>query len=112
MAVLQVPCFNPVVEDWTPECQDVEEYQKSHHCNVHLYVITKEMEGVFSIAEVVESAHTKGKTTIFHVIPDGFGKFEMRSLAAVVGMVRKAGGIAYVDSNLARTERVINNCFG
>ena len=48
--------FNPVVEDWTSECQQKEEDEKNNKCDVHLYVITKEMKGVYSIAEVINSA--------------------------------------------------------
>jgi len=109
--VIQVEFFNPVVKDWTPKCQIREESAKSVECNIHLYVITKEMIGVFSIAEVIESVHMAGKTTILHVIPDGFEESQFRSLKAVVNMVIKHGGIAYVDSDLHRTARVINYSF-
>ena len=51
-----IPYFNPVVEDWTPECQAEEYRQKEEKCAIHLYVITGEMIGVFSIAEAVDSA--------------------------------------------------------
>ena len=108
---IQVPSFNPVVEDWTPECQAVKYTEKEHKCNVHLYVITSEMKGVFSIAEVIDSVHNKKKTTIFHVIPDGFDKGQLKSLQAVVKLVQLRGGIAYTDSELNRTARVINNAF-
>ena len=37
-----VDYFNPVVENWTPECQQIEEDEKNKKCNIHLYVITKE----------------------------------------------------------------------
>lgn len=109
--MIDVDWFNPVVEDWTPKCQAEEEYQKSAHCNVHLYVITSAMQGVFSIAEVVESACTPGKITILHVVPEGFDKGQLKSLEAVAGMVRKQGGIAYIDPDLARTARVLNYAF-
>lgn len=109
-SILQVEFFNPVVEDWTPECQAIEEVEKAVACNVHLYVITSAMMGTFSIAEAVESAMTPGKHTILHIIPDGFGKAQLKSLEAVVGMVRKHGGVAYIDEELARTARVINYC--
>jgi len=111
MAVLQVDYFNPVVEDWTPECQANEEVEKRDRCSIHLYVITKEMMGVFSIAEVIESAHDHTKNTILHVIPDGFDEGQLRSLRAVVDMVRKHGGIGYIDDDLERTARVINYSF-
>lgn len=108
---IQVPYFNPVVEDWTPAAQGIEESQKAINCNIHLYVITNAMQGVFSIAEVIESVHMSNKTTILHVIPDGFDKAQLKSLSAVVNMVRKHGGIAYIDDDLNRTARVINYSF-
>ena len=49
--------FNPVVEDWTEECQAIEEDEKNNKCNVHMYCITPEMQGVYSIAEIIHSAH-------------------------------------------------------
>jgi len=111
ISMIQVDYFNPVVEDWTPECQAQEEDQKIYRCNVHLYVITCDMIGTFSIAEAIESAMTKGKQTIFHVIPEGFGKAQLKSLSAVADMVIKHGGIAYIDQDMNRTARIINNCY-
>lgn len=108
---LDVESFNPVVKDWTENCQIEEENQKELFCDIHLYVITSEMIGTFSIAEAVDSARTPGKKTIFHVIPDGFGVSELKSLKAVVDLIRKRGGISYIDSDLMRTARVINYSF-
>lgn len=107
----QISYFNPVVEDWTPECQQNEIDEKENKCNIHFYCITKEMQGVFSIAEVVDSVHNKSKRTILHIIPDGFEKGQIKSLKAVVDLVNSRGGIAYVDSDLRRSARVLNNCF-
>ena len=59
--LVQVEMFNPVVEDWTEECQAIEMDEKENKCDVHLYVITSEMTGVFSIAEVIDSVHNKVK---------------------------------------------------
>lgn len=55
--------------------------------------------------------HNKTKKTILHVIPDGFSKGQLMSLDVVVNLVKKRGGIAYIDSDLMRTARVINNSF-
>ena len=92
--------FNPVVEDWTPECQDIEIYEKANNCNIHLYVITNKMKGVFSIAEAIESVFNKNKKTIFCVL-DGFDgefpDFQVKSLEAVGRMVERNGG-KYVSS--------------
>lgn len=109
--LIQIDKFNPVVEDWTAECQAIEETQKDFICDVHLYVITSEMSGVYSIAEVIDSVHNKTKKTILHVIPDGFSEGQLKSLEAVVNLVKKRGGIAYIDFDLMRTARVINNSF-
>jgi len=90
---LEVEYFNPVVEDWTPGCQKNEEFEKKFKCNIHLYVITKEMTGVFSIAEAIESVMTCDKTCILQVIPYGFGKGQLRSLQAVCDMVKNMVGM-------------------
>lgn len=80
--------FNPVVEDWTEECIEIEENEKDNICNIHLYVITKEMKGVYSIAEIMASALT-GKNTIFVVIDDGFDEGQIKSLSATAKLARK-----------------------
>ena len=90
--LLNYPFFDPVVDDWTPECIEEENRQKEI-CAVHLYVITKEMSGVYSIAEVIDSCYCKGVTTLFSVIPDGFEEPQLRSLQAVGEMVSKRGGV-------------------
>lgn len=109
--LIQVDWFNPVVKDWNEECQQIEEDEKENRCDIHFYLISKEMQGVFSIAEVIDSVHTLGKRTILHVLPDGFTKGQLKSLQAVVNLVIKRGGIAYIDSELSRSARVINYCF-
>lgn len=108
---IQVDYFNPVVKDWTEECIQIEDEEKRNKCNIHLYVITKEMQGVYSIAEVIQSTHQQGKQTILHVIPEGFTSAQLRSLKVVVKMVQENGGVAYIDSDLFRTSRVINYSF-
>ena len=112
MPCLQVPYFNPVVEDWTPECVANENYEKEFKCDVHLYVITSAMKGFYSISEVVQSSNDKNKVTILQIIPDGFSNSELKSLYAVREMVKNNSGIAYVDSDLMRAARILNECFG
>ena len=95
--MLTVNYFNPVVEDWTPECQKEEIWQKSIICDIHLYVITPKMKGVFSIAEAIESAMTEEKKCVFCILGvDGneeFDKSQIESLEAVGSMVERHGGI-------------------
>ncbi len=110
-SLVQVAMFNPVVDDWTADCQAIEMDEKENKCDIHLYVITSQMTGVFSIAEAIDSVHNKNKKTLLHVIPDGFDKGQLKSLSAVVDLVKLRGGIAYIDSELERTARVLNYAF-
>jgi hypothetical protein len=109
--LLGVDSFNPVVKDWELENQIEESYQKDKLCNVHLYIITNTMQGVYSIAEVIDSVRMYNKVTILHILPNGFEPHQLKSLQATVDLMRNMGGIAYIDNDLLRTARVINYCF-
>ena len=93
----KIEYFNPVVDDWTPDCQE-EEYKQKESCGLHLYIITKEMTGAFSIAEAVDSVWQKDKICIFQVIPEGFSKTQIKSFQAIVDLIIKRGGFASVTS--------------
>jgi len=87
--------FNPVVKDWTPECQAIEEDEKNNKCDCHLYVITKEMMGTYSIAEIIHSAHlanmygTSVDRMIFAILEsDKWQKHELKSFDAIMKMVK------------------------
>jgi hypothetical protein len=70
MPLLEVEYFNPVVPDWTPECA-AEELLQRESCDVCLYVITPEMTGVYSIAEMVDDSNKRPEKTVFAVLnPD------------------------------------------
>jgi len=94
----KIDFFNPVVEDWTPDCQE-EEYRQKEECDFHLYVITSEMTGVFSIAEAVDSVFAEGKTCMFQVLNDGFDKGQRKSLLSVCELIQKRGGWAATATN-------------
>ena len=106
METLSLPYFNPVVEDWTPACQAEETRQKEHECQIHLYVITSEMQGVFSIAEAVESALLK--QCVFQVLPEGFTEPQLRSLQATCDLLVRNGASAFVCSDLQKCVRILN----
>ena len=110
--LLTVDYFDPVVEDWNEACQAIEEEEKNKFCNVHLYVITSEMTGVFSIAEAIESAMLDGKEAVFYVLTKGFTKSQLGSLQAVAKMVRKYGGHTgryYATTSLVDIADYLNN---
>jgi hypothetical protein len=106
-----VDYFNPVVDDWTSECQAEEERQKNEICNIHLYVITPKMTGVFSIAEAVESAINMHRNCVFCVLEkDGSDTFtygQLKSLNAVKSLIKKYRGT--VCSNIEQVAIVLSN---
>jgi hypothetical protein len=87
--LLKIDYFNPVVEDWTPECQE-RELQERENCDYCLYVITPEMEGFYSIAEVVDDSNKRPKKTIFCVLNKenpSFNNKQLYSFRAIEKMV-------------------------
>ncbi len=87
----EIKYFNPVVENWDAKAQLIEELIKSHFNTINLFVITRRMTGVFSIAEVMSSAHEKPRKTIFCVREAGFSAGQLRSLKAVEDLVSSKG---------------------
>ena len=93
--MLKINYFNPVVEDWTPECMD-EERKQRENCDFCLYVITPEMEGVYSIAEAVDDSNKRHEKTIFCFLEEANGKqfsvAQIKSLNEVGRMISRNGG--------------------
>jgi Nucleoside 2-deoxyribosyltransferase like len=92
---LEMDFFNPVVKDWTPDCQ-AEEIKQRENCDFCLYVITPKMTGVYSIAEVVDDSNKRPHKTLFAYLDkdggDHFSTGKINSLEAVCSMVRNNGG--------------------
>jgi hypothetical protein len=107
--MLLVDYFNPVVENWTPECQEEERRQRKE-CDVCLYVITPRMTGVFSIAEVVEDSNKRPEKTVLCILEeDGFAEWtdhQFNSMSQVARLVSTNG--AAVFNTLGRTAEYIN----
>lgn len=95
---LKLDYFNPVVSDWTPECQEIEEDEKNNKCNTHLYILTPEMKGVFSIAEIINSAwKVKNSDSGFVILgvlgtEEEWGSDRYKSLKATVKMASEIIG--------------------
>ena len=89
--LLEIDFFNPIVPDWTPECH-AEEIKQRESCDYVLYVITKEMVGVYSIAEVVDDSNKRPEKTLFCFLPDGFNEQQVKSLGQVSAMVKRNSG--------------------
>lgn len=92
--------FNPVVPNWTPECQAAEVKAREESDYV-LYVITPKMTGVYSVAEVVEDSNKRpGKTLFCYLDSDGDSTFtahQKKSLDATAKLLIKNGAKAFAD---------------
>lgn len=92
---LKIDYFNPVVADWTPECQqrEIEERVNADFC---LYVITPKMTGVYSIAEVADDSNKRPEKTVMCVLEtdgdDVFTKHQLKSLVQTGKLVVGNGG--------------------
>lgn len=69
----RVEAFNPVVEDWTPECQEIEDLHRQED-DICLYTITPEGEGFYSFVEVTDDSNKRPEKTILCVLPNANGK--------------------------------------
>ena len=100
--LLKIDYFNPVVADWTPECQqkEIEERENSDYC---LYVITPNMTGVYSIAEAVDDSNKRPEKTLFCVLnEDGnasFTKHQLKSLIQTMKLIVNNGGMSFASLN-------------
>lgn len=106
--MLEIDYFNPVVEDWTPECKTIEDEEKRVHCNIHLYVITNAMTGVYSIAEIMDSAWDITKECYVQIMPEGFTHAQLKSLEAVVTLAHYRGANIVVSNKLQALADAIN----
>jgi hypothetical protein len=92
---LKIDYFNPVVKDWNEEAQK-REISERKNCDFVLYVITPKMEGVYSIAEVIDDSNKRPEKTILAYLTedDGkeFTKHQIKSLDMVGKMVKENGG--------------------
>ena len=97
--------FNPVVKDWTPDCQE-EEIKQRKNCDIVLYTITPLMTGTYSIAEVVDDSNKRSNKTILVLLKEdmineengvSFNKCQWKSLMMVAKMVKKNGGKVFFN---------------
>lgn len=92
--MLNIDYFNPVVENWTPECQarELEERENADFC---LYFITPKITGFYSMSEVADDSNKRLQKTTFSYCEEDSGKFEphqLKSLIATGKLVERNGG--------------------
>lgn len=94
-----VELFNPIVENWTPECVENENNYKAN-ADINLFVITPFMQGCYSVAEAVDESNKHPERTVFVVINKANSKNEIRrftskmekSLRVTGEMIERNGG--------------------
>lgn len=98
--MLEINYFNPVVSVWNERAQQIE-LEKRKNCDFVLYVITPKMEGVYSIAEVVDDSNKRPEKTIFCVLPEDdtyiFTIHQAKSLEMTAKMIQNNGGTVIRD---------------
>ena len=88
----KIQLFNPIVEDWTPECKKKEDEVKDNAC-LNIFLITPEQKGAYSFAEAVECANNGSK--VFFIIYDEHKQFDassIKSFDAIGDIIKKHGG--------------------
>jgi hypothetical protein len=69
----RIEAFNPVVPNWTPECQAEEDMHRETD-DICLYVITPEGEGFYSFVEVTDDSNKRPERTVLCVLMEANGK--------------------------------------
>ena len=91
--------FNPLIRGrgWIKSDEENEYIEKNEKCNVHCYVITPEIKGVFSIAEIVNSCwevKTNNNVVkfVYFIILGLFERKMYRSLEATMRLCKNIAG--------------------
>ena len=105
--MLNIDYFNPVVDDWNDECKK-NELRERENCDFCLYVITSDMIGFYSIAEVIDDSNKRPEKTVFFVNYSGFNIKQRNSFDVISSMVERNGGKVIKDS-LQHIANYLNN---
>lgn len=66
-SLLQIEYTNPVVKDWKPEDKERELVERNL-CDWVLYVLTPNMTGLYSIAELIDDSNKQPNKTLFCIL--------------------------------------------
>jgi len=106
----KIETFNPVVPDWTPECQ-IEEDMHRETDDICLYTITPEGEGFYSFVEVTDDSNKRPNRTVLCVLTKANGKeFTGHNLKCVLKTMKLVSnnGVVVVES-LEDLAKYLNN---
>jgi len=107
--MLDISYFNPIVDNWNEAAQK-REIKEREDCDFCLYVLTPDMEGVYSIAEVVDDSNKRPEKTVLCILPKSkdktFTPNQEKSLDRVCKMVEENG--AKVFPTLKKVAEYLN----
>lgn len=98
--------YNPLVKNWSEKDRLIEVNERETS-DIILYVITTGIQGVYSIAEVVDDSNKRPDKVIFCVLDNGFNEKMKHSLHATMNLVKSNG--VYVCNSLTEAANYINN---
>ena len=90
--MLKCKYFNPMTRGWSEETRQREVAERNASDYV-LYVITSSINGVYSVAELIDDSNKRPEKTIVCVLYDGMRRGMSHSLRAVVNLARSNGAI-------------------
>ena len=106
-----IDAFNPIVEDWTPECQEIEDYHKAND-DINLFVITPETKSTYSLFEIGVEATKNSKRTVVCFLDNENGaeydNHEKKSIKKIAQDLKSMGVEVY--DNLEDLAFDLNNC--
>lgn len=109
MTKLDVPYFNPVVDDWTLQHQ-AEEIRQREICSVLMYTFTPAMTGSYAVAEVVDDSNKRPNRTVMVMLREDFvpsvgdlrfDESRWKSLGAIARLVASNGAQVFTDLDAA-----------
>ena len=95
-----IDAFNPVVPDWTPECQKEEDYHKEND-DINLFVITPEANSPYSLFEIGVEASVHPERTVVCFLDNQNGThFSSQQAKAYAKIAKDLKGKVAVYDNL------------
>ncbi|MBO7508241.1 MAG: hypothetical protein J6T39_01175 [Clostridia bacterium] len=92
--------FNPVVENWTEECQAIEDWHKKND-DLNLFVITPESNSTYSLFEIgCEASKHANRTVVCFLNDENGSTFDGQQLKSIKKMTKdlKNMGVAVYDN--------------
>lgn len=97
--------YNPMTRGWSEETRQ-REVKERNTADYVLYVITSSINGVYSIAELIDDSNKRPEKTIVCVLYDGMRNGMSHSLRAVVNLAKSNG--ANICNNLDEVAQFLN----